>query len=945
MKFKRFMMLAALLVSSVAAMVAQEMQMPPIPIDKNVKIGKLDNGLTYYIRKNNWPENVANFYIAQRVGSIQENEDQRGLAHFLEHMAFNGSEHFPDSALLDFTRSIGVDFGRDLNAYTSIDQTVYRICDVPTKRVTALDSCILVLKDWSNGLTLKGEEIEKERGVIHQEWQLGEGPVQRIQQKLFPRLYPGSKYGERLPIGLMSVVDGCNPQVLRDYYHKWYRPDNQAIIIVGDVDVDHCEQVIKDLWKDSKVDPNAAKVIDEPVPDNAEAIFAIEKDKEMQYGQILMCMKQDATKPEEKVGVDYLIQDYCVDLISLMFDMRTQEAAQKPDCPFVYASASYGEYLLSKTKDAFMLVGVPKEGKDLETAAAIYREAQRVKQYGFTPSEFDRAKQEYMSRLEKQFTNRNKITNADYGNQYRDHFLANEPIPSIEERYELMKQLAPMIPLDAVNEILQKQLISNTDSNLVVAFFAPDREGYVLPTEQQMGDAVRAVRSEKIEAYVDNVKNEPLIAPEAMPKAGKIVKETENKELGYKELTLSNGARVIMKKTDYKDDEIQFQAMAKGGKGLYGAADYDNMQLFSTVMETSGLGNFSNTELQKALYGKQANVSMNLDNYYEVLGGHTVPKDIETLLQLIYLNFTNVKKDEEAYKSIMGQIEVVLKNRHLSPETAFSDSAAVTMYNHHPRYAPLTIETLKGVNQDRILQIAKERFSNAGEFVFYFVGNYDEATLRPLIEQYIASLPSKKKATGWKEVPSFVNGKVLNKFYRKMESPKASALEVWHMPVEYTPENEVLADAAAQVLMMVYLKDIREDASAAYSVGVQGSIRRMGLKTEALLLAQCPMDPKKADTALKLLAKGMADNSQRVDDEKVQKVKETMLKTYDEQVKTNGFWMNYIDEYVWTGKNLVKGQREAIESLTPQKIAAFLKKLVASGNHVEVIMLPEENKQ
>ena len=945
MKFKRFMMLAALLVSSVAAMVAQEMQMPPIPIDKNVKIGKLDNGMTYYIRKNNWPENVANFYIAQRVGSIQENEDQRGLAHFLEHMAFNGSEHFPDSALLDFTRRIGVDFGRDLNAYTSIDQTVYRICDVPTKRVTALDSCILVLKDWSNGLTLKGEEIEKERGVIHQEWQLGEGPTQRIIQKLLPRLYPGSKYGERLPIGLMSVVDGCNPQVLRDYYHKWYRPDNQAIIIVGDVDVDHCEQVIKDLWKNSKVDPNAAKVVDEPVPDNAEAIYAIEKDKEMQYGQILVFMKHDATKPEEKVGIDYLIQDYCIDLISLMFDMRTQEAAQKPDCPFVYASASYGEYLLSKTKEAFQLAGVPKEGKDLETLAAIYREAQRVKQYGFTPSEFDRAKEEYMSRLEKQYTNRNKIKNSEFGDQYRDHFLANEPIPSIEEYYEIMKQMAPMIPLEAVNQALQQELISNNDSNLVVAFFAPDREGYALPTEKQMAEAINAVRTEKIEPYVDNVKNEPLIAPEAMPKAGKIAKETENKELGYKELTLSNGARVILKKTDFKDDEIQFQAMAKGGNGLYGKADYDNLQLFSTIMQTSGLGNFSNTELQKALYGKQAAVSMSMNNYYQVLGGQTVPKDIETLMQLIYLNFTNVKKDEEAYKSIMGQIEVVLKNRNLSPETAFSDSVAVTIYNHERRFAPLTVETLKGVNQDRIMQMAKERFSNAGEFVFYFVGNFDEATLRPLIEQYIASLPSQKKATGWKEVPSFVKGKVQNKFNRKMESPKASAYEAWHMPVAYTAENEVLVDAAGQVLTMVYLKDIREDASAAYSVSAQGGIRRLGDNTIALMQAQCPMDPKKADTALKLLAKGMADNSQRVDDEKVQKVKETMLKTYDEQVKTNGFWMNYIDEYVWTGKNLVKGQREAIESLTPQKIAAFLKKLVASGNHVEVIMLPEENKQ
>ena len=942
MKLKRILLLTVLLANMAAVMVAQEMQMPPIPIDQNVKIGKLENGLTYYIRKNNWPENVANFYIAQRVGSIQENEDQRGLAHFLEHMAFNGSEHFPDSALLDFTRSIGVDFGRDLNAYTSIDQTVYRICDVPSKRVSALDSCILVLKDWSNGLTLKGEEIEKERGVIHQEWQLGEGPFQRIRDKIFPRLYPGCKYGVRLPIGLMSVVDGCNPQVLRDYYHKWYRPDNQAIIIVGDVDVDHCEQVIKELWKDSKVDPNAAQVVDESVPDNAEAIYAIEKDKEMQFGLIYLMMKHDAVKPEQKVGLDYLIGDYCKSLIGMMFGMRMKEAVQKPDCPFVEAGAYDGQYMFSKTKDAFTLYGVSKEGKDLETLAAIYREAQRVKQYGFTPSEFDRAKQEYMSQLEKQFTNRNKIKNSDFGDQYRDHYLENEPIPSIEQEYEIMQQVAPMVPLEAVNQALKQELISNVDSNLVVAFYAPEREGYVLPTEQQMAEAVKAVRTESIEPYVDNVKNEPLIAPKAMPKVGKITREKENKELGYKELTLSNGARVILKKTDFKDDEILFQAMAEGGKGLYGKADYDNLKLFGTVVNTCGLGNFSNTELQKALYGKQAEVYVDMSNYYQNLGGHSVPKDVETLLQLIYLHFTGLKKDEDAYNSLISQHEIFLKNRNLSPETAFSDSVTVTMYAHDPRFAPLNVESLKGVSLDRIMEIAKERFSNAGQFVFYFVGNIDEEVLRPLICQYIASLPATKKADHWKLVTDFAKGKVENKFLRKMESPKASAFELWHMPADYNVENKVVADAAGQVLSMVYLKNIREDAGAAYSVGASGMLSRRGNDGQVLMFAQCPMDPQKAEAALQLLGQGIADNTVKVDDEKVQKVKEIMLKNYDEMVKNNRFWLSNIDEYVWTGRNFVDGRREAIQTLTPEKIAQFLKRLVDSGNHIEVVMQPEE---
>ena len=322
MKFKRIFFAAALFVVSATAMMAQ--QLPPIPQDEKVRVGKLDNGLTYYIRNNNWPEHKANFYIAQRVGSIQENDDQRGLAHFLEHMAFNGSEHFPDSTLLEYTRSLGVEFGSDLNAYTSIDQTVYRICNVPTTRATAVDSCVLILKDWSNGLTLDSKEIDKERGVIHQEWQMGEGPGQRMYQKILPKLYPGCKYGERLPIGLMEIVDNFEPDVLRAYYHKWYRPDNQAIIVVGDVDVDRVEALIKDLWKGVVVPADAAQVVPEQVPDNAEAIYIFEKDKEQQYSIVNIMMKHDPVKDEEKGDMGYLLDQYAKQVISMMLNLRLQ---------------------------------------------------------------------------------------------------------------------------------------------------------------------------------------------------------------------------------------------------------------------------------------------------------------------------------------------------------------------------------------------------------------------------------------------------------------------------------------------------------------------------------------------------------------------------------------------------------------------------------------------
>ena len=936
MKLRKLFVVALLMLTGMV--MAQEM--PPIPVDQAVRIGKLDNGLTYYIRHNEWPENKANFYIAQRVGSIQENDDQRGLAHFLEHMAFNGSEHFPDSTLLEYTRSLGVEFGSNLNAYTSIDQTVYRICDVPTKRQTALDSCVLILKDWSNGLTLDGKEIDKERGVIHQEWQLNEGPGQRMYQKLLPKLYPGSKYGGRLPIGLMEIVDNFPHQALRDYYKKWYRPDNQAIIIVGDVDVDHMESVIKKLWAGVTVPADAAQVVDEPVGDNKEPIFIVAKDKEQQYSTVALMMKHEPVPTEMKSTLAYLPVQYAYELIEMMIDQRMQDASLKADCPFVAAGGGDGQYILSKTMDAFQMSGAAKEGKALETLAALYREAQRVKQHGFTPTEFDRSKEEYLSQLEKRYTNRNKIKNAEFGNMYRDHYLDNEPIMSVEDEYRVMKSMiVPQINLELIN-MIANELITDVDSNLVAYIMEQEKDGKEYITEAQMAETIQSVRGETIEAFVDNVKNEPLMAPEKMPKKGKIKKETENKLFGYKELTLSNGARVILKKTDFKDDEIQFQAMAKGGKLFYGANDYANLKLFDTALATSGVGNFSNNELTKALYGKQVSVRLGMADTYQYISGNAVPQDVETLMQLIYLNFTDVAKDDEAYKAICSQIELMLQNKYLSPESALSDSVTVTIRNHDLRYAPLDVNDVKTASYDRILEIAKERFANAGNFVFYFVGNFDEATIRPLIEQYIASLPGKKGKSDWIEKDSYQKGVVLNHFTRKMESPKSIAFFFWHKPAAYTLENSILADAAGQVLSMVYLKDIREDASAAYSVSAAGGLSRYGSKANVVMQAYCPMDPTKAEQALGLLAKGMADNAITVDADKVAKVKENMLKNADEEAKNNGHWMDVIDEYVWTGVDLQTNYKKIVSELTPEKIAAFLKDLVAGGNRIEVVMQP-----
>ena len=936
----RMFLAAVLTMFSATAAVAQEMQMPPIPVDPAVRIGKLDNGLTYYIRHNDYPEHVANFYIAQRVGSINEEESQRGLAHFLEHMAFNGSEHFKGNGIIEFCRSLGVEFGSDLNAYTSIDQTVYRVCNVPTKRATALDSCLLILKDWSNGLSLEPDEIDKERDVVHNEWRLGEGPSQRMLQRALPKVYPGSKYGERLPIGLMSVIDSFKPQTLRAYYQKWYRPDNQAIIVVGDVDVNHMEDKIKELFAGIKVDPNAPKVVPEAVPDNKEAIYVYEKDKEMQMANVWVMMKHEATKPEEKASMAYLVQDYAVSVISQMINQRLSEMTQDAACPFFQGFADDANYLLSRTKDCFELIGIPKEGKEMETLQVLYREAKRAREFGFTATEYERAKADYLSSLEKQYTNRDKRKNDEFGNAYRDHYLNNEPIPPLDVLYQTMQQIAPNIPVQAINQMLP-QLITPTDSNLVVMIMAQDKEGKVHPTEKDMIAAVAAARAEKLEAYVDNVKDEPLLDV-ATIKKGKITKETENKTFGYKELTLSNGATVILKKTDFKDDEVQMQAFAKGGKSLYGEADYTNLKVFDTAIGMSGLGNFSSTELQKALAGKNANADLSLANTRQYLTAHSTPKDIETMFQMSYLYFTNVKKDDKQFQNLMTQLDMALKNKSLSPDAVFSDSVAATTYGHNPRFNNIDVKDLKDINYDRILEIAKERFQNAGQFTFVISGNFDEQTIRPLIEQYIASLPATKaKPEQFKEVITFAKGEVVNQFKVKTESPKATAREMWYAEMPYTLDNIVKLDAVGQVLSMIYLKTIREDESAAYSCGAAGHFNTGTNQPKALLQAYCPMNPDKSELAVRLLHEGIQNMAKQVDADQLQKVKDYMLKQADIDAKQNSYWINTITTFKEYGLDVYTDYKKTVEALTVDNVRDFLNELLKSGNHVEVIMTPE----
>ena len=930
---------AALLLLSVGNATAQ---MPPIPVDKNVKIGHLENGLTYYIRHNAFPEHVASFYIAQKVGSINENDDQRGLAHLLEHLAFNGTDHFKGNSLQDYLQSIGVEYGRNLNAYTSIDKTVYYFTDVPTTRTSAVDSCMLILKDWSNGISLTKEAINDERDVVHNEYRMRMVGQQLMLERNLPKLYQGDKYGYRMPIGLMSVIDGCKPETLRAYYRKWYRPDNQAIIIVGDVDVDHVEAQIKKLFSGIKVPKNAAKVVPVPVADNDTAIYVIDKNKEQKFDMINIMMKSEAYPDSLKGDMNYLVEGYVRGVVSSMFDARLSELAREENCPFLQASAGMGSYLISSTKDAFSISGVAKPGMVKEAYAAMLREAKRVRDFGFTATEYIRAKENFMSSMETMYENRNKMKNEQFTTQYVDHFTDNEPIPSLEDEYKIYQMMVPNIPLEAINGAM-KQVIAETDTNFVSMVFMKEAEGVSYPTEQQLAQIVKQVRGEKLEAYVDNVKQEPLMA--TLPQAGSIKKVEENKELGFKKLTLSNGAKVILKKTDFKDNEIRFSGTAKVGYSAF-QNDPVNAANASTVWEVSGLAGFTGNDLQKMLAGKQVSVGLTMSPFRHGIAGTSTPKDVETMMQLLYLSMTNLTKDEKAFENLKNTYTTVLSNKSNNPNMVYQDSIQSTLYMGNKLALLPEAEDIKNINYDRVLDMQKQLYGNAKDFTFYFVGNYDEKVLLPLIEQYIASLPNKGMKLKNQKIP-YAKGEVKNIFTKAMENPQSQAREMWFVKLPaYTQKTAVLADISARLLEMKYLRSIREELSAAYSTGAScGLIFDYDGKLALTINGTAQLNPDKVDAAVPCFFKGMEETIAAPDANDLQKVKEILLKQAGVDEKTNSYWMQVLSMYDLRKVDTHTNYREMVKSVTAQQISNFLKNVVLkSGNHFEVIMKAEKNK-
>ncbi len=903
-----------------------------LPMDTAVRKGTLPNGLTYYLRHNEWPEKRAFFYIAQKVGSIQEEENQRGLAHFLEHMCFNGTTNFPGDRLKKYLETIGVKFGENLNAYTSFDETVYNIDNVNVEIAGALDSCLLILHDWSHDLLLEDKEIDKERGVINEEWRMRSSAMMRMYEKALPEIYPDSKYGLRLPIGTMDIVMNFPYEALRSYYRKWYRPDLQAIVIVGDINVDEMEQKIQKVFADIQpASADAAPFEYYPVPDNAEPIVSINKDKEQHTNNVLFMWKTKAFPREMKNTTNYLVADLITNAMSSMFSERISDILQKENAPFLNAGFGYEDFFVSKTKAAYSGSVVCEDNKYETGIKALYREILRAKKYGFTAAEYERFKSELLSQFESAYLHRDKVQSRSFVNECVRNFLDNEPMTGIEWTYNTMKQIVPNTNVNMVNQLIQRM----PSNNLVITLFAADKEDNVLPTKEEILRWMAEVEAEDIEPLKEEANNAPLI--EKMPKPGK-VKKIEKDMYDAKLITLKNGIKVHVKKTDFSPNQISMYAHSWGGKSLYGLDEYDQTSNIGWV-SVGGWGNFSTTELSKRLAGIQANVSTGVGTESETVSGSCVKKDLETMLQLTYLHFTAPRKDIEAYNSAIQRTKGQMKNQELVPNTALKDTITKVVYNNNIRAMRTKPEDLDRIDYDRIIELYKERFADANDFEFFIVGDCDADTIAPLLAKYLGALPTKKGSETYKTIDlKMADGKLKNVFEKQMETPNAVVLFLYHAPVEMNLRNRVMVGMLDQLMDMLYTETVREDEGGAYGVPVSAGLSRYP-QQEATVQIQLPTAPEKRERMTEIVYQGVEDmvnNGPKEED--LQKVKEYLLRSHEESLKKNSYWMNQMASYVLYGEENVAPYIETVNSITAADIQELARRIFKSGNCIEVGM-------
>ncbi|MEO9967565.1 MAG: insulinase family protein [Reichenbachiella sp.] len=905
-----------------------------IPFDRAVRQGVLSNGLKYFIKKNLKPENRVELRLVVNTGSVMEDDDQRGLAHFTEHMAFNGSEHFAKNELVDYLQSVGVKFGAHLNAYTSFDETVY-ILPIPSDDEKILDQGLTILQDWGGNLLFESEEIEKERGVVIEEWRLGQGAQMRMIQEYLPIIFKDSKYAERLPIGTKETLETFSPEVIKRFYNDWYRPDLMAVIAVGDIDVDQMELKIKEKFSTFENPKNSRPRVEIDVPDNTEPLVAVASDKEA-TNIIFNVMYKSEVKPM-LTGAHYrkaLVQS----LFTSMVNQRLRDLLQEANPPYLYASTSIGSFI-TRSKNAFSGFAVPKPDDIEGGIRTLMNEIKRVELHGFTASELKTQKLNLMEAYESAYKERDKTESVQMVNELVGHFLEKEPVPGIVYEYNFTKKYLEGITLDEVNGIIGEQI---TEDNRVVYLTAPDKEGVKLPTTNDLLTWIKASDESAPEKIEDIVLDDQLISDE--PVSGKVVKRASIEHLDVTTLELSNGAKIFIKSTDYKNDEIQFMAYRNGGISLAEDEDYWSASFATNIVGLSGIGKYSYKDLQKVLAGKSVGIQPYLSDLEEGFRGSASPNDIETLMQLVYLYFTEVRRDEQAFQSLMQRNMAFLANVMSDPNYYYQDKMAKILSQNHFRGGGIpTVDDLQQVDLDRALAFYKERFTSPGDFTFWLVGNVDESVIVPLLEKYLGSIPP-TSAEKWVDRGIRPPAGMVNEKIYKGSEPKSSVNMIFADEFKYSREEAYYLRCLSEVLDIRLIEILREEKGGVYGVGASASASKSPYENYEFSIS-FPCSPDNVDSLVVAALEAISEIQEKgISDENINKIKEAQRREQELKWKTNNYWMNVLKIYHVNAYDYldVKWLDQRIEDLSKEDIQRVAQKYLDTKKYIQVVLYPEE---
>ncbi len=904
-----------------------------LPVAPDLAAGRFDNGLRYFVRTNHKPEQRAELRLVVNAGSILEDDDQQGLAHFVEHMAFNGTAHFPKQDVVTFMQSIGMQFGAHVNAYTSFDETVYML-QVPTDKPDVLDRALLILEDWAHNVTFDPVEIDKERGVIMEEWRLGRGAATRMQDKQFPVLLKGSRYAERIPIGKPEIIQNFKPAQLTRFYHDWYRPDLMSVVAVGDFDQTAVVKEIQQHFASIPVPPNPRPRPAYDVPDQPGTDYAIATDKEAAQTTVSVYHKEPVRDPRT---VGAYRQQIVEGLFESMLSARFSEMSQQPDAPFLGAGPGRG--LFVRTREVSTLSALVKDDGVEQGLDALFTEAERVARFGFTATELDRQKQNVMRSLDQLVAEKDNQPSGQLADELVRHVTDREPVPGIVYEHALYARFLPGITLAEVNQLAKGWV---PDGNRVVLVSGPDKPGVTMPSEQALAAVMKAVANKPLTAYVDTVDAQPLL--DRVPEPGRVVDTSTKDAYGITEWTLSNGVHVVLKPTTFKEDEILFRATGPGGTSLASDADFIPAATASQVVGTGGLGAFSAVDLRKALTGKVASARASIGDTDEVVSGSASRKDLETMFQLIYMTFTEPRKDPTIFGVLTSQMKTILANRSASPEYAFGVALQSAMTQDHPRARPMTPELVDRMNLDQSFAFYTDRFADASAFTFVFVGSFDLPAVKPLVERYLGSLPATHRNESWKDIGMRPPGDVVVRKVEKGIEPKSEAAIVFNGPFDYNQTQRVAIRALANVLENRLREKLREDLGGTYSVSASASYDKIPVPDYSVAV-EFGCAPDRLDELVRtvfseiegLKAKGPTEAE-------VGDVKAAFNRDFETSSRQNGWLVNQISLRYEYGEELdsLFHITDYYSALTADAIQDAAKRYLDTNRYVQVTLVPEK---